>query len=387
MLPLKTPLPAFAGRIDGKNRKRIKHMNQLQGWGIASMAGCVLALCITAGGIASAKPTQKDYEFFPSPPDEAHLQFLTAFNSERGMGRNNSRSFMSYVTGQKPREKDICKPYGVAVHNHKLYICDTDYGAVLVADFKSRSMTTFMAHGQGTLKVPLNLAIDAAGNFYVADSGRDQVVIFDKDENYVAAIGKLDEMKPRDVAVSNDRIYVADIQNHNVHVYDKATQKPLFTIPREPDATNVVRRLFSPTNLALDSKGRLYVSDTGAFRVQVYDADGNYLRTVGSMGDSLGQFARVKGIAVDRDFRLYAVDAMSQVVQIFNEQGKLLTWFGEPAASSQVQNLPAKVMVDYDDASYFQSCVAPGFKVEYLVLIINQVGAHMVSIYGFGHQQ
>jgi hypothetical protein len=78
---------------------------------------------------------------------------------------------------------------------------------------------------------------------------------------------------------------------------------------------------------------------------------------------------------------------MSQVVQIFNDQGRLLTWFGEPAGSNRSQNLPAKVMVDYDDAAYFKSTVAPDFAVEYLVIVINQIGSHMVSIYAFGHQQ
>jgi len=363
-------------------------MNLIPGRRISRLAGWGLALGLAAGEITSAKPAKDDYEFFPPPPDEPHLQFLTGFSSEREMGRNASRSFLSWVTGQKPPERQISKPYGAALRDHKLYICDTDYGAVLVADLKDRSMAVFTAHGQGVLKLPLNIAIDAAGNFYVADSGRDQVVLFDKDENYVAAIGKLGEMKPRDVAVSQDRIYIADIKSHNVHVYDKATLNPLFTIPREPDAPNLTRRLFSPTNLALDAKGSLYVSDTGAARVQVFDAaNGTYLRSVGGRGDSLGQFALVKGIAVDRESRLYAVDAMSQVVQIFNEQGKLLTWFGEPSGSQGTRSLPAKVMVDYDNTAYFQSCVAPGFKVEYLVFVINQIGSHLVSVYGFGHQQ
>ena len=347
-----------------------------------------MILGLIAGGLSAANPPPKEYEFFPPPPDEPHLQFLTSFSSEKEMGGNTSRSFMSFVTGQKPREKQISKAYGVAAHDHKLYICDTDYGAVLIADLKTRSMAAFMARGQGVLREPLNISIDAGGQFYVADSGRDQVVVFDKDQNYVAAIGKMGEMKPRDVAVTQNRIYVADIQNHNVHVYDKMTRNPLFTIPREPDAANLGHKLFSPTNLAVDTKGRLYVSDTGAFRIQIYDATtGIYQRTVGGMGDSLGEFARVKGIAVDHESRLYAVDAMSQVVQIFNDQGRLLTWFGEPAGSNRAQNLPAKVMIDYDDASYFKSTVAPGFVVEYLVVIINQIGSHMVSIYAFGHQQ
>lgn len=347
---------------------------------MATASALILSGCAT-----QTKKVKPIYEFYPSPPDEPHLQFLTAFNSERELGSNPERNFLSYVTGQQPREKSISKPYGVAARAHRFYICDTDYGAVLEADLKTKRMLVFNAQGQGVLKTPVNLAIDAEGNFYVADSGRDQVVIYDKDENYVAAVGKLGEMKPRDVAVTRDRIYIADIQNHNVHVYDRATRTGLFDIPSRGDSTNVNKRLYSPTNLALDSKGRVYVSDTGAFTVQVYDSEGNYLRSVGGMGDSLGQFARVKGIAVDRESRLFAADAMSQVVQVFNDQGKLLTWFGEPGAAGRVQNLPAKVMVDYDDVGYFKSFIAPDFKVEYLVVVINQLGSHMVSIYGFGH--
>jgi len=362
-----------------------KLLNSISGPAVQKVAGLLLALCLAAGCATPTKTAQKVYEFYPPPPDDPHLQFLMSFNSEVEFGANLSRSFMSYVTGEKPREKAISKPYGVATRGHKIYICDTDYGAVLVGDFKTKCMGLLHAQGQGVLKTPLNIALDDDGNFYVADSGRDQVMVYDKDENYVAAIGKLQEMKPRDVAVSKDRIFVADIQNHNVHVYDKATRNLLFDIPHGPDATNLARKLFSPTNLARDDKGRLYVADTGAVRVQVYDADGNYLRTVGGMGDSPGQFARVKGIAVDRESRLYAVDALSQVVQVFNQEGRLLTWFGEPGVTGKIQNLPAKVAIDYDDVNYFQSYVAPGFQVEYLVIVANQIGAHLISIYGFGH--
>ena len=97
-----------------------------------------------------------------------------------------------------------------------------------------------------------------------------------------------------------------------------------------------------------------------------------------------GQFARVKGVAVDRENRLYAVDAMSKVVQIFDEQGRLLTWFDDPESGSVAQTLPSKVVVDYDDAGFFQSYAAPDFKIEFLVIVINQLGPHMVSIFGFG---
>jgi DNA-binding beta-propeller fold protein YncE len=350
----------------------------------------IAALAIAAffaAGCATQKTTKKVYYFFPPPPDEARLQFLTSFGSEKEFRGGDDKTFMTFLTGSKPLRREISKPYGVAVHDKKLYVCDTDFSTVIIVDLQSRRMRLLPAEGEGALKLPLNITLDNDGTIYVADSVRDQVVIFDKNESYVAAMGKAGEMKPRDVAVSKDRIYVADLMTRKVRVFDKTTRAPLFEFPSGSDATNHLAELLTPTNLALDSKGRIYVGDTGGFHVQVFDADGKYLRTIGEFGDAPGQFARVKGVATDRENRIYAVDAMSQVIQIFNDEGSLLTWFGDPTASKATQNLPAKVMVDYDNAAAFQSYVAPGFKVEHLVFVINQLGTHKVSVYGFGHKK
>jgi len=350
------------------------------GWRI----GTVVILCAAAGCTTQSKVGKTDY-FFPPPPDQPRLQFLTSFSSEKEFHGGEEKNLMTYLTGAKPAQKDLSKPYGAAVANKKIYICDTELGAVVVADLQVKHFGVIDAQGEGALKMPLNVAVDSEGACYVADAGREQVVVFDKNGNYLSTIGKQGEMKPRDVAVSQDRIYIADLQKHNVHVLDKTTRNLLFDVPRVRDETNHARALFTPTNLGLDTKGNLYVSDTGAFRVQVYDADGNFVRSVGEMGDGLGEFARVKGIAVDRENRLYAADAMSQVIQIFDDEGKLLTWFGEPGSDNKIQNLPAKVALDYDDVSFFEHYASPRFKVDHLVIVINQIGPHKVSVYGFGH--
>jgi DNA-binding beta-propeller fold protein YncE len=158
----------------------------------------------------------------------------------------------------------------------------------------------------------------------------------------------------------------------------------LFTIPADPAAEEPQARLYAPVNLAVDAQRRLYVTDIGAFRVQQYDPDGKYLRTIGRLGDSPGEFARPKGIAVDREGRVYVVDAASQVVQIFDAEGKLLLFFGEPEGSEAGLNLPAKVAVDYDHVGLFQGYAAPDFQVEYLVIVTNQYGDRKVSVFGFG---
>jgi len=351
---------------------------------------CALAavLAIACGCATQTKTAKTAYQFYPPPPDEPRLQFLTAFSSEKEFRGKDDKNLMTFLTGVQPPSKVIGKPYGGAANGGKLFICDTEVQVVLAADVQTRRFAALDAQGEGALKQPQNITFDSDGLCYVTDTGRQQVVIFDKNKNYLAALGKKDELKPLDVAVSKDRIYVADLIKHGVRVFDKTSRNPLFEIPRSPsERTNRIRGLFTPTNLALDSKGRVYVADSGAFRVQVYDSDGNYVRSIGEMGDKLGQFGRVKGIAVDRQDRLYAVDAITQATQIFNDEGRLLTWFTEPEAAGRVQNLPAKVFLDYEDVSYFKSYAAPNFELEYLVLITNQLGSHKVSVYGFGHKK
>lgn len=344
-------------------------------------------LVLLAGCSTTSKTAGPKYIFFPPPPDPPRLQFLTSFSSEKDLRGGHADSFLTFVTGAVPAEKPIGKPYGAALSQNRIYVCDTGARAVLKLDLETRRITAVASTGPAALKVPLNITIDADGTSYIADSGRHQVVILDKNENLVAVIGEKGAMKPRDVALTRDRIYIADFQSQRVQVYDKATRKPLFAIPSEADAADLNRKLFQPGNLAVDSVGRVYVSDVGAFRVQVYDRDGKYIRTMGKYGDNIGEFARPKGVALDRENRLYTVDAATQVVQMFDDQGQLLMWFGEPKGSRVGLELPAKVVVDYDHVKFFERDAAPDFKVEYLVVVINQYGPRLVSVFGFGHKK
>ena len=93
-----------------------------------------------------------------------------------------------------------------------------------------------------------------------------------------------------------------------------------------------------------------------------------------------------KGVAVDRDGRIFVVDAANQNIQIFDKEGHLLMWFGEPDASDAPLDLPAKVIIDYEHVSLFQKFAAPNFRLEYLVIVTNQYGERKVSVYGFGQK-
>jgi len=340
--------------------------------------GLFLALL---AGCTSTKPAVKQtYTFFPPPPDDPHIQFLTSFSAESDFGR--SRGFADYIAGTK-QNPPLVKPYGLALSAGKIFVCDTVEGVVQVFDLKKRRAAYFAPPGEGRMKMPLNITIDDEGTRYVADTLRNQVLVYGPDGAFLSAIGKKDEFRPTDVAVTTNRLYITDLSAHAVKVYGKADQKFLFSIPV---ATNVAQgKLFSPVNLAVDKVNhRLLVSDIGGFAVQIYDLDGQYLHTVGQQGVGMGSFSRPKGVAVDREGITYVVDAAVQVVQMFDPQGRLLMYFGQPGASTRGELLlPAAVKVDYDNVSYFQKYVAPGHRCEYLILVTSQFGPSMVSVYGF----
>src|ERR1043166_3070909 len=341
----------------------------------------VIAMSFVSGCVTKPK-TAPQYALFPLPPDEPRIQYLTSFGAESDLGGKKD-TLKDFVVGEKKIIKPIWKPYGLAARDGKLYVCDTEAKNVTVVDLAKKRFTYVRPEGMNALRMPINVAANEGGSFYVTDTVRMQALLFDRSGALQQTFGKGAEMKPCGVAVTKDRLFVTDLSNQCVRVYDKATKQMLFTVPHDPKKAQK-EKLFSPTNVAIDSKGRIVVSDSGGFAVQVFDAEGNFLHSVGEQGLNLGSFTLPKGVAVDRDGRIYVVDAATAVVQIFDADGKLLMFFGDPKSSGTAGlYLPAGIAIDYEDVKHFESYAAPGHKIEYLIFVANQVGPNKVSVFGF----
>ena len=168
-----------------------------------------------------------------------------------------------------------------------------------------------------------------------------------------------------------------------VHVLDKRSGKLRFKFGRA-GSRDEEGALYQPTNLARAPDGDIYVVETGNFRVSRFTSDGKFVRRFGDAGQLPGQFARPKGIAVDRGGRVYVGDAAFQNVQIFDRMDRVLMAFGQPPDGSQGLNLPADVSIDYDNVALFRRYAAPGFDIEYLILVVSQFGPDQVDVFGFG---
>ncbi len=102
---------------------------------------------------------------------------------------------------------------------------------------------------------------------------------------------------------------------------------------------------------------------------------------------------RPKGIAVDHDNRIWVVDAgvsmgasvwSTEVAKIYDQQGRLLLFFGRPGNEPGNMNLPTKIILDYEHVNLFRRYAVKGADIKFLVLVSNQYGLKKVNVYGFG---
>jgi len=176
------------------------------------------------------------------------------------------------------------------------------------------------------------LAIDDADHLFVSDGGRHEILEFDAHHKYVGAFGYSDLRGPCGVAIDieNRFLYVADTELDQIIVFDADSHAILRKIGMTGKKHTLTDpgNFSKPTNVAVDKDGNLFVTDTLNDRVEVFDADGNFIRTFGQNGDGVGSFARPKGIAVDSDGHVWVADAMLNRLQVFTPEGQVLMSFG-----------------------------------------------------------
>jgi DNA-binding beta-propeller fold protein YncE len=343
----------------------------------------VIILLFLVPACATHKQLELPKVFYPAPPALARVQFLTSLTGEKDYTQKKS-AFETFVTGVGESQRRIDKPYGVAIWNGRIYVCDVNQG-LIVLDLEKKTFGGIPGdQGMGKLIGPLNIRIGTDGSKYVSDPVRGQVVVFDKNDNYISTFGSNDTWKPVDAVPYEDQLFVADIKNSRIVVLDRKSGDTVRILGQGGDPKE---RLHRPSNLAFDTEGHLYVSDTGRFQIIKLDRDGHHLGKIGEMGQEAGTFSRPKGIALDREGRLFVVDAAFGNIQMFSKDGNNLFFFSKFGDGPGDMNLPAQVVVDYDNIRYFSQYADPHFTIEGIVIVTNQVGDKSLNIYAFGKEK
>lgn len=337
-----------------------KYRSQVRGLFLASMMVLAVASPLCAGKKKAAPPPKtsladrRTVEYFdlsrivwPNPPAIARIKFLDLFTGQKidptlYQKKKTKQKWMDRLAGTQPADQvqvtnlpfQLIRTYGVASDSKgRIYAADQGVGAIFIFNPEQKDQVELIANGkQAHFGELVGLAMDDNDRLFAVDAKLRRVDVFNAKHELEASFGSDVLVRPAGIAIDTENrfVYVADPQNDVVDVFDADKLNLLRRLgkpSRKHDATDP--GLFSlPDAVAVDGDGNVYVTDTFNDRVEIFDADGNFLSTFGKNGDSPADFERPKGIAVDSDGHIWVVDAVQNMVKVFNQQGQLLIYFG-----------------------------------------------------------
>ena len=214
-------------------------------------------------------------------------------------------------------------------------------------------LRSFGTHGssQGQFNTPFGIADDGEGNILVTDYNNNRIQKFTAEGQFLAAVGTKDRgplqfSRPTDIAfnTSNNKVYVMDYWNHRVHILnsDLTFSHTLWKQDSGKGQFNY------PRGIACDSTGKVYVADTDNNCIQVFTAEGKFLRMFSSRGFLRG-LDWPHSVAVDTSGMVYVGEGGGQR---FTSEGQFVTSFGRKGEGPGEFKCPRGLAVDNSGVVY-----------------------------------
>jgi DNA-binding beta-propeller fold protein YncE len=282
---------------------------------------------------------------WPAPPEPARYAYAGSLSGARNFvaeaqATSRWRAFGRWLVGLDDDERPLAlqRPSAVLGDNRgRLYVSDASRQAVLVFDAVTGQVLVWdQAAGLLKLRSPSGLAPAPDGGLYVADADLGAVYHLNSAGEPRGELGRGALRRPTGLALDpgTGRLYVADTQAHDIKVFE-ADGRLGHVIGRRGEAGGEFN---APTHLAW-ARGELYVTDTFNHRVQVLGGPGLtgpgalQARSIGARGLQLGDLVRPKGVAVDSAGRVYVVESYYDSLLVYSAAGEFLLAIGAGAGS------------------------------------------------------
>jgi len=154
---------------------------------------------------------------------------------------------------------------------------------------------------------------------------------------------------------SKGRVYVADTGFAGLIVYDLEKNNVSFW------GVTGWGTLVKPVGVTSDLQGNVYVSDVKAKRIVVFDYNGNYINAYGGK-DYLTNPAGL--VFNDQTQQLYVVDSHRHQIIVFNQQGGIDFTIGEPGTEPGQFGFPTNIAIDANGRLYIADTM--NFRVQIL---------------------
>ena len=154
-------------------------------------------------------------------------------------------------------------------------------------------------------------------------------------------------VRPYSIATdSRGRIIVTDPGAYGVHIFDFQQQKYKFLsrVDKGKDP------MLTPQCVAVDAQDNIYVTDSESGKVFVFNSDGKFQRAIGSLKGGEGFFKRPTGIAVDSAAqRIYVTDTLRNKIFVTDMQGSVLQTIGSNGEGKGEFNYPTELRLHGDN--------------------------------------
>ena len=183
------------------------------------------------------------------------------------------------------------------------------------------------------------VATDSRGQVFVFQRGpkADPIIVFDSKGNYLRSWGRGMFGRPHGMRVDrDDNVWITDHIDHQVMKFTN-DGKLLLTLGIKGQTGTDEKTFDGPTDISFAASGDFYVSDGyGNDRVLKFSKDGKFLLTWGQSGTGPGEFDLVHSVAVDSQGRVFVSDRENDRIQIFDGNGKFLRMWTHLGATQNI---------------------------------------------------
>lgn len=297
---------------------------------------------------------------WPSPPEIPRFRYVGQLMGEQNFvledaeKRDMAIRLLHWLVGLigSTEEKTVLKrpQSGMVDTEGRIYVTDVASHAIYVFDKAAGKLDVWtQAQDNYGFVTPIGIAEGAAGQILVADAELGRVFRLARDGKPLGSFGKDVLIRPTGLVrdAQHGRIYVADTHAHNIKVFDDEGR--LVTTFGHQGAEE--GSLNFPTHLAF-ANGNLYVTDGMNARVQIFDVKGQTISSVGRRGRYIGNLSRPKGVTVDPSGNIYVVESFNDSLLVFDSNGNFLMPIGGTGKEIGQFYLPSGVWSDRQGRIY-----------------------------------